>query len=199
MRVTNWLVGIVGVVSLTMALYVHFSKRDVIRMTQGTLYYREATKGYGILAAVKPSKYDPAFHVPTYEFILFDGSIDNANNFFSPLVIEADEDSALVHIDSPKGREVAVSVYHTRKESELSYVRISRSLDDRMVTYADTDGDFLPDRRITNYRGKGEKLEDISYTFKEVEQAGTEQPATRSQSDSEGGYKPQPESEGRSR
>ena len=34
---------------------------------------------------------------------------------------------------------------------------------------------------------------------KNAEQAGTGQPATRSQSDSEGSYKPQPESEGRSR
>jgi hypothetical protein len=34
---------------------------------------------------------------------------------------------------------------------------------------------------------------------KRGEQAGTEQPATRPESDSEGGDKPQPESEGRSR
>ena len=36
-------------------------------------------------------------------------------------------------------------------------------------------------------------------TYKETEQAGARQPATRSQSKSEGGDKPQPEAEGRSR
>ena len=41
--------------------------------------------------------------------------------------------------------------------------------------------------------------EDVDAMIEEAEQAGTGQPATRSQSKSEGGDKPQPEAEGRSR
>jgi hypothetical protein len=201
MRLTNWFVGIIGVASLITALFMHFSKRERIRMTSGTSYFHEAADGYGILAGVKRSIYDPSFDVPMYEVILFDGSVDNANSYFSPLVITADEESAEVYIDSPKGRETVLSVYHTKKPNEHSYLRISTSSDDREVTYADTDGDFLPDRRITRTRGEGQKVEAISYAFEEmdVEQGVAPQSATRSESDSEGVDKPQPESNERSR
>jgi len=49
-------------------------------------------------------------------------------------------------------------------------------------------------------RAEGESVAAWSPPTKsKVERAGTEQPATRSQSKSEGGDKPQPEAEGRSR
>ena len=169
MKAINWLVGVVGIASLITALFILSSKEERIQMLSGISYYHEADNGYGIVTAVKPSQYDPKYNVPTYEFIIFDGSIDNANSYFSPIVIDADEDSALIHIDSPTGRKSAISVYHTRKESELSYVRISSTIDDVKIEYVDTTGDFLPNVRITNAQGKGTKMETIEYTFKETE------------------------------
>jgi hypothetical protein len=62
---------------------------------------------------------------------------------------------------------------------------------------------FLPKKgvfEISNHTAKRQLDDVISYAEnKRVEQAGTGQPATRSQSKSEGSDKPQPESEGRSR
>jgi hypothetical protein len=169
MRITNWIIGIVGVISLTATLVMQFSRSDKIRMKTGTSYYHEAPNGYGIVAAMKPSHYDPSFHVPTYEFILFNGSIANADSFHSPVVIQADENSALVYIDSTKRRDASMTVFHSKDPAKPSYVRIGKWNNDGNVTYVDIDGDFIPDRRVTNYRGKqNEKIEAIRYTFDEI-------------------------------
>jgi hypothetical protein len=169
MKAINWLVGVVGIASLITALFIHSSQEERIQMLSGVSYYHESDNGYGIVTTVKPSQYDPQYDVSTYEFIIFDGSIDNANSFFSPIVIHADEDSALIRIDSPTGSKSGVFVYHTRKESDSSFIRISNTNDDVKIEYVDTTGDFLPNVRITKAQGRDAKRETIEYTFKEIE------------------------------
>jgi len=86
-------------------------------------------------------------------------------------------------------------------EQELNYC-----LGREVISFYDPKKKEPGDVRMYAWKIVGEGMELVYFGgdrsplyFKRVEQAGAGQPATRSESDSEGGDKPQPESEGRSR
>ena len=169
MKFFNYFVGAIGVISFILALVVHFHTSERIRLKEGPSYYYEASDGYGILVAIKPFQYDRSAHVPTYQVIFFQNTVESAHPFFSPIVIDADEQSVWIDVRSAERPGIGLTVYQSRTESEPSWTRIGKTFDDRFEFYTDTNGDFLPDRKYTEFRNGGRKIESILYSYEEIE------------------------------
>jgi hypothetical protein len=94
----------------------------------------------------------------------------------------------------------------SREGAKLEKLEQNYCIGDKMLAFYEPKYEEAGSANIFGWRVNGGKLEldllgaaSVTVHFEKVEQAGPGQPATRSESDSEGGDKPQPEAEGRSR
>ena len=110
----------------------------------------------------------------------------------------------------PEGVRVtfAILLLKERMQFEVVFKKGERTDKNQIVYLVDQNGNFVIDEEKTKLLREPtvkeiklleNRLVEIYNPHKEAEQAGTGQPATRSQSKSEGSEKPQPDAEGRSR